>query len=87
MIVIAKKKDGYICEIDHRELEKFLNLYYNNLKTLNEGDIIDLSKGYDFARETQDALTATAEFIKENKQVIETIFSGISLFKMEKSDD
>jgi len=31
----------YICEVTHTELEKFMNLYYDNLKTLKVGDKLE----------------------------------------------
>jgi len=64
---------NYICEVNHEELEKFLNLYYNKLKEPMIGDVIDLSKGYNFYRDTKEALQETSIFIKANKKVIDTI--------------
>ena len=36
MKVIAKvDSDKYICEVDHAEIEKFMDLYYGKMKKLN----------------------------------------------------
>ena len=70
----------YICEVSNSELEKFMNQYYcnNSLKELEAGDVVDLGRGYDFARDTQDAIRKTEEFIKSNKKIVETILNGFS---------
>lgn len=79
MRVLAKASDKvYICEVTHDELEKFMNLYYGKLSTIKVGDGIDLSKGYDFYKDTTAALEKTKAFIDSNKKVIEAIFSGIN---------
>ena len=64
---------NYICEVDHEELEKFLNLYYGKLKEPMVGDVIDLGKGHDFYKDTKIALQETSNFIKANRKVIDTI--------------
>lgn len=69
----------YIAEIEHDEIEKFLNLYYGGLPKAREGDEIDLSKGYDFHKETLKALQTTEKFIQDNKMVIHGLLSGFSL--------
>jgi len=80
MKVIAKiESRRYVCEISHDEIEKFLNLYYNKLKTMEIGQEFDLGKGYDFAEETKEALKKTEEFIKANEKVVSAILGGISL--------
>lgn len=80
MRVIAKVDgDTYLCQIGHTEIENFMNLYYNKLSRLSVGDEVDLSKGYNFYKETRDALGKTEAFIKSNKDVIEMIVTGISL--------
>lgn len=79
MEVIGETKDKYICIIDHTELEKFLGQYYNNLKRLKPGDIVDLGKGYDFHRDIKDAFEKTSNLITSNKKVIEAIFNGITV--------
>lgn len=80
MKVIAKVDNRmYLCQIGHTELEKFMNLYYNEMKTLEVGNELDLGKGYDFLRDAQDALKKTEEFITANKEVIEMIVTGISV--------
>lgn len=53
MKVIGKTRTGwdaeYICTVKHCELEKFLGLYYNKLKEIEVGEVVDLGKGYDHA--------------------------------------
>lgn len=71
--------DKYIAEIDHAEIEKFLNLYYNGLKKLSVGQVVDLGKGHNFAAEARAAMKATSELIEKNKAVVEAIFNGIQV--------
>lgn len=80
MKVIGKiDGDTYLCQIRHGELEQFMNLYYGKMDRLQVGDAVDLSKGYDFYRETKEALDRTEQFIKSNKDVINAIITGISV--------
>ena len=80
MKVIAIKRDrGYVCEVSHSELEKFLGLYYGKLDSLKEGDSIDLSKGFDFHHATLSALKKTQEFIESNGELIRAIMTGITV--------
>lgn len=72
--------DVYICEVKHSELEKFLGLYYGNMKRLANGAVVDLSKGHDFLSDTRAALKKTEEFISANRAVITAITNGISVF-------
>ncbi len=76
------KKDRYVCEVSHNELEKFLDRYgyqKENLDGLKAGDFVDLGKGYDFNKDALEAMKKTEEFIKANKSVIEAIMTGISV--------
>ena len=75
----GRYSDTYICEVDHTELEKFLNLYYGKLDKLKEGAEIDLGTSYDFHSDTVAALQTTEKFIKDNKQVIKGILKGITV--------
>ena len=89
MKVIATKGTSsktYICEVNHTELEKFLNLYYGNMDRLKEGDEINLGTGYDFHSDTKIALQTTEKFIKDNKQVIKGILKGITVSVMAGKD-
>lgn len=70
---------AYICEVSHAEIEKFLGLYYDKMKELKAGDVIDLGKGYDHAREIKDATKKTEEFITANKKIIEAILNGMTV--------
>jgi len=80
MKVIAIKDSGtYICEVTHTEIEKHMNLYYNNMPRLREGSAMDLGEGYEFHQKTVAALRETRKFIDENKKVIECILNGVSL--------
>ncbi len=89
VIGVTDSTKEYICIVRHVELEKFMNLYFNNLKSLKVGDEFDLGTGYDFAAKTATALKKTEEFIKANKEVVQTILQGISLAKLtaEASDE
>ena len=80
MKVIGKSgRDSYICEVTHTEIEKFMNLYYSNMKKFEVGDEVDLGKGYDFSVQTQNAMKKTEDFIAGNKEIIEAILNGISV--------
>jgi hypothetical protein len=84
MKVIGKGHDQmYICEVTHREIEKFMGLYYNNMNKLGIGDEINLGRGYDYLTETKEALKKTEDFIKSNKKVVEAILNGINLMQRE----
>jgi len=73
-------RDGqYIAIVSHAEIEKFLNIYYGRMENLKVGDEINLGKGYDFFKQTIEALGTTKKFIEQNKSVIDTIFTGISI--------
>ena len=63
----------YLVEIEHTEIEKFLNLYYDNMKALNVGDELDLAKGYDWYIETKNALDITRNFFKSNAKTIDAV--------------
>jgi hypothetical protein len=83
MKIIGKTSEysgDYICVVSHIEIEKFMNLYYNKMKSLNVGDEIDLRKGYDFTEEVKNSLQKTNEFIHANKKVIDSIIMGITVW-------
>jgi len=63
----------YLVEVDRVEIEKFLNLYYNEMKKLNVGDEVDLGKGYDWYIETKKALDVTRDFFKSNAKTIDAV--------------
>ena len=86
MKVVGKTEDGYICEVNHSEIEKFLNLYYGKLQRINIGAIIDLGKGYDFYQDTKKCLEITQNFINSNKNIIESILNGIQIMGHRKED-
>lgn len=78
-IIGVAQDDTYICQISHKEIEKFLNLYYNKLGRIKVGDCVDLGRGYDFHADTINALKKTEEFVRGNKQIIEAITEGITI--------
>lgn len=65
--------ETYVCEVSHGEIEKFMDLYFNNLAKLKVGSEVDLGKGHDFNAESASALKKTAEFIGENRKVLDSI--------------
>jgi hypothetical protein len=71
--------DTYLMQVSHTEIEKFMNMYYGKCPRLKVLESIDLSKGYDFAREIKDSMTTTRDFIKANKAIIEAILNGIAV--------
>lgn len=87
MKIIGTGAEGYICTLHHTELEKFLNLYYGNLKRLEVGATVDLGKGYDFAREAAEAMRKTKEFIQSNQQVVTAILNGLQYANLPQSPE
>lgn len=80
MKVIGKSgRDSYICEVSHTEIEKYLNLYYGKMKSVEVGEEIDLGKGYNFSSDIRDAMKKTSEFIGANKKIINAITDGIMI--------
>lgn len=80
MKVIGKSgRDSYICEVSHTEIEKYMNLYYGKMESVEVGEKIDLGKGYDFSSDIRDAMGKTSEFIKANKKIISAITDGIMI--------
>jgi len=80
MKVIGRvNNDKYICEVNHIELEKFMGLYYNNMKRLDIYEELDLSKGYDYYTDTMEALDETKKFIKANSKIIQAIMNGLTI--------
>lgn len=80
MKVIGKiDSDVYICQVSHGEIEKFLNLYYGNLKHLSVGQEIDLGKGHDYHCQIRDAMRATRELVEKHQPVITAILNGLRI--------
>lgn len=80
MKVLAKvDSKKYICEISHLEIEKFLDLYFGNLKELKVGDEIDLGDGYNHFEKTKRALESTQDFFKKNIDNIRAITNAMLL--------
>lgn len=80
MKVIAKIKDGkFLCEVTNYEIKEFMNTFNDRNLDMRVGGEIDLSKGYDFARDAIDAMKKTNDFISSNRDVIRTIFEGIKI--------
>ncbi len=73
MVVLGKTKDGYICEVNHSEVEDFLNMYFPAMKRLEIGDKVDLGKGHDWYHQTNTALKETQSFFKSHSHNIEAI--------------
>lgn len=69
----------YICTVTHSELEKFLALYYDKMKTLKIGEIIDLVKGYDYHSDIASAMETTKKFIADNQKVVTAILNGLRI--------
>jgi hypothetical protein len=65
MKVIAKSSErAYLCEVSHDEIEKFMGLYYGNMKTLAVGQEVDLGQGHNFAVRIDDACKRMTEAMK-----------------------
>jgi hypothetical protein len=52
-------RETYLCEVKHKELEKFLNLYYGKLEALKVGSEVDFGKGHDFHDDAINAMRRT----------------------------
>lgn len=83
MKVIGMANGDYICTLDHHELEKFLNLYYNRMERLRVGDTINLGRGHDFANEAADAMRKTQDFIRVNQAVVNAILNGLNYAQLQ----
>lgn len=81
VIGIGQDRDTYLCEVNHTELEKFMNLYYGKLDRLKAGQTIDLGTGYDHAVQIRDALAKTEDFINSSGKIITAITNGIGVVK------
>ena len=80
MKVIGEGQNGtYICEVQHTEIEKFMDLYYHKMDRLKIGDEIDFGEGYDFAQKAQSAYESMRKLVEDNKQVIKAIIKGVSV--------
>ena len=87
-VIATVEYHKYICQVDHRELEKFMNLYYtrdDKLIDLKVGDEIDLSKGFDHASEIKSALNESKKFIEASSKIVAAITTGIALCNTEDS--
>lgn len=86
MKVIGKSKDGwdqeYICTVSHTELEKFMNLYYDKMKKLDVGSVVDLGAGHDHASEIRVAFGKLQDLAKSHAQVFTALGSGLNLVKI-----
>jgi len=88
MKVIGKiDPEHYICTVEHWEIEKFRNLYFNNMTKLDVGSEFDLSKGYAFHEEVKDMLSKTEAFLSSSKKIIKTITDGISFLGSTEEDE
>lgn len=74
----------YICTINHKEIEKFLGLYYskNGMEKLKVGDEVNLAKGHDHAAEIANAMQKTQELIKAHQPVVTAILNGLSIQRL-----
>ena len=83
MKVIAKTDGAFLGEFNKSEVEKYLNLYYDKMPPIKVGDVIDLGKSYDFARDVRDAFVATEKMIKDNSAVMKAITNGVSICSLD----
>jgi hypothetical protein len=87
MKVIGKTKHGYICEVDHSELEKYMNLYYGNMGKLETGEELDLGKGYEFKNDIVSAMNKTEDLVKSHSKVLEAMARGINFLGRVKDEE
>ena len=79
MKVLGEATSGYICEVSHTEIEKFLGLYYGHKNHLKVGDEINLGEGYEWESKISSALRQTQDFVKANQPIIQSLMSGYSV--------
>jgi len=78
-VIGTVNNNTYLCEVSHTELEKLLNLYYKKKNKLEVGETIDLGIGYDWYRDTKDALDETKRFFKNNINNINAITRAFTI--------
>jgi len=71
----------YICEVDHYELEKFLNLYYGKLDVLKIGKEIDLSAGYNHWNSIKSACESMESTMKQFKSAQDTMIAFTKIIR------
>ena len=82
MKVLAVKENigpTYICEVSHRELEMFLNLYYGKLSQLKVDQVVDLGKGYNYAEKISRAMKNIQDLIQNNGDIVRAILDGLTI--------
>lgn len=79
MKVIGNTQNGYVCEVNHSEIEQFLGLYYNKKSKLKIGEEVDLGAGYNWESKIASALRQTQEFVKETRPIIQNMMEGYSI--------
>ena len=80
MKVIGKaKEEMYLCEVSHSEIEKFMDLYYGNMKELEVGSEINLADGHDWYSKTKKALDDTKAFFNSNIRNIDAITKAFTM--------
>lgn len=76
MLVIAKASDStYICQVNHDELEKFMNKYYGKMEKLKVGEEVNLGLGYNYAYKIEDACEKMTQAMKSFDQARATMTS------------
>ena len=83
MKVLGEMPGGYICEVGHTELEKFLGQFYGKLKSLKVGQAVDLGRGYDYNEDIVHALDQHREFVDSHQKIIDGINKGITFLRAE----
>lgn len=81
MKIIGKSNgDKYIAEIEHYEIERFLDLYYDKLKMLKPGDEIDLGEGYKIEEKLRKVFDAYSSLIASHSEAIKSLTRGVMVF-------
>lgn len=81
VIGTAGDSEIYIMEVEHRELEKFMGLYYGKMDRIKVGDVVDLASGHDHAGDIREAFAKTQAFIEANAKTINAINNGLTVLK------
>lgn len=77
----------YLVEVGHTEIEKFLDLYYGKLSRLKVGEIVDLGRGYDYARDIRDSMKTTRDFVEGHQKVVNAIINGLRIENLTRDED
>lgn len=78
---VGERRDSYICEVSHSEIEKFLGMYYGRKDKLNIGDEVNLGCGYDHESKINSGVKKMEDLIQSSIEITEAISQGKKLVR------